>query len=121
MFAIVGIVLLLVQGVLRPQELAVELQSLPLLGLGCALALFGFTIDYKLRRTQLYAAPQLGWALALVAWCAATQPHAGELLLPFATYLFLSQGVQSFRGVAAVAAVLLALALALCAASLLSL
>ena len=59
MFAIPGIVLLLVQGYLRPQEFFVQLQSVPFLYLFFALALFGLAVDLKLRHTQLIASPLL--------------------------------------------------------------
>ena len=68
MFAIPGIVLLLVQGYLRPQEFFVALQSVPFLYLFFALALFGLAVDLKLRHSQLVASPLLGWVLAFVLW-----------------------------------------------------
>lgn len=120
MFATVGIALLLVVRGLRPQEVVVALQPLPLVPLVFALALFGLVVDLKLRKAQLIAAPQLGWAIAfvacaLVALAVARPPgariEAAELVAGFATFFLLAQGVQRFRALALVAAILLALAL----------
>ncbi len=124
MFAIPGIVLLLVQGYLRPQEFFVALQSVPFLYLFFALALFGLAVDLKLRHTQLVASPLLPWAMAFIGWCLVTiairlpsgvQPAATELAIPFTYFFLLSQGVQSFRALATVAATLLVIGLCLAA------
>ncbi len=122
MFAIPGMVLLLVLDYLRPQEYFVALQSVPLLYLFFALALFGLAVDLKLRITQLVASPQLGLAVAFIIWALATvtmrlpsqaQPSATELAIPFTFFFLLSQGVQSFRAFSVVAATVLAIVLAL--------
>jgi hypothetical protein len=110
MFAIAGIVLLLVHGSLRPDQHFLQLQSLPLLALLIALALFGLAIDLKLRRSQLAATPQLGFALALAAWILVGVP-VREAALSFALFFTIAQGVQSFRALATVSATILALAL----------
>ena len=124
MFAIPGIVLLLIQGYLRPQEFFVQLQSVPFLYLFFALALFGLAVDLKLRHTQLVASPLLPWALAFVGWALVTigmrlpsnlQPAATELAIPLTYFFLLSQGVQSFRALATVAATLLLIGLCLAA------
>jgi hypothetical protein len=105
MFAIAGIVLLLIQAAARPGELAVASLPVPLVGLSIALGLFGLAIDYKLRKSQLIVAPQLAWALALAAWTLATTPR--ELALGFALFLLLAHGVQRFRMLGVVAATIL--------------
>lgn len=124
MFAIPGIVLLLVQGYLRPQEFFVALQSVPFLYLFFALALFGLAVDLKLRHAQLVASPLLGWALAFVLWAlftlairlpSALQTAATELAIPFTFFFLLSQGVQRFRALAVVAATLVVIGLCLAA------
>lgn len=124
MFAIPGIVLLLVQGYLRPQEFFVALQSIPFLYLFFALALFGLAVDLKLRHTQLIASPLLGWALAFVLWALFTvgirlpsgiQPAATDLAIPLTYFFLLSQGVQSFRALGTVAATLVLIGLCLSA------
>ena len=124
MFAIPGMLLLLIQGYLRPQEFVVELQSIPFLYLFFGLALFGLAVDVKLRRSQLIAAPQLGWALAFVAWAlvtvtirlpSSTQQAATELAVPFTFFFLLAQGVQSFRALSMIAGTLLVIVLCLAA------
>ena len=124
MFAIPGIVLLLVQGYLRPQEFFVALQSVPFLYLFFALALFGLAVDLRLRHAQLVASPLLGWVLAFLLWALFTlgirlpsglQPAVTELAIPLTFFFLLSQGVQSFRALAAVGATLLVIGLCLSA------
>ncbi|MCU1279253.1 MAG: hypothetical protein JWM53_2799 [bacterium] len=116
MFAIAGIVFLLVQAYLRPQELLVPLQPLPLTALFFALTLFGLALDLKLRRSQLAAAPQLVWALALAGWLC-LQPEARRPLVSFALFFTIAHGVQSFRALATVAVALLGIALAVAVAA----
>jgi hypothetical protein len=124
MFAIPGIVLLLIQSYLRPQEFFVQLQSVPFLYLFFGLALFGLVIDLKLRKSQLVTAPQLGWALAFSGWALFTilvrlpstaQEVATELAIPFTFLFLLAQGVQSFRALAIIAGTLLVIVLCLAA------
>ena len=124
MFAIPGIVLLLLHSYLQPQTLIVELQALPLLPLFFALALFGLAVDLKLRQSQLVAAPQLGWASAFIGWTllsvglqarGGAQPAATGLAASFLTFFVIAQGVQSFRALSILAATLLSSALCLAA------
>jgi len=120
MFAIPGIVVLLVQAYLRPQEFFVQLQTVPLLYLFLALALFGLAVDLKLRHTQLVASPLLGWMLAFVGWSLFTlalrlpsglQPAAMDFMIPFTFFFLLSQGVQRFRAFAVICGTVLAIGL----------
>jgi hypothetical protein len=116
MFAIVSIVLLLLQACLRPEELFLSLQPLPLAAIFVALALFGLAIDVRIRRSPLAAAPQLIPALALAGWLW-FRPEARQPLLSFALLFTIAHGVQSFRALATVGATLLAIALALAVAA----
>ena len=120
MFAIPGIVVLLVQAYLRPQEFFVQLQSVPFLYLFLALALFGLAVDLKLRHTQLVASPLLGWMLAFVGWSLFTlalrlpsglQTAAMDFMIPFTFFFLLSQGVQRFRALAVICGTILAIGL----------
>jgi hypothetical protein len=120
MFAIPGIVLLLIQGYTRPQEFFPALQSVPFLYVFFALALFGMFIDLRLRKIQPIVAPQLPWAIAWFGWSLVTLalrqasevPHyLVEMGIPF-VYLFLvAHTVQSFAGFRRVAGTVLAICL----------
>ncbi len=120
MFAMVGIVLSLLQAYLRPPQPLPDLLPVPLAPLFVALGLFGLAVDLKLRKSQLVAAPQLGWALALVGWTIVGitlappgRGHAAatQLAFGFALFFLIAQGVQRFRALATVAATLLLLAI----------
>src|SRR6267142_1838105 len=98
MFAIPGILLLLGTVYGRPQELVETLSALPLFGLGLALALFGWLIDLRLRKSRPAFAPADG---AVVAYCvlllvgvALRRPEelhreAGGLWIPLGAYFVL--------------------------------
>ena len=120
MFAIPGIVALLVQAYLRPQEYFLQLQTVPLLYLFLGLALFGLAVDVKLRHTQLVASPLLGWVLAFIGWSLFTlalrlpsglQTAMTDFMIPFTFFLLLSQGVQRFRALAIIATTVLLIGL----------
>jgi O-Antigen ligase len=120
MFAIPGILLLLVFIYVRPLEFVPALRAVPLLYLFFALAIFGFAIDWRLRRTQPRATPQLPWVVAFVAWCLITLavrapgkiPRAAiEIGVPIVLYLVIAHGVQTFRMLEVVVGTLLALTL----------
>lgn len=120
MFAIPGIVLLLLQGYIRPQEFIPSLQQVPFLYIFFALALFGLAVDLRLRQARLIAAPQLGWVIGFFIWAlfsaahrlpSETQTYATDLVIPITFYFVISQGVQSFRAFSAVAAVVLVIVL----------
>jgi len=128
MFATIGIALLLVARALHPQALLVALAPLPIVPLLVALALFGLVVDLKLRRSQLVAAPQLAWALALAAAILVdllvrrppgARADAAELGVGFILFLLVGEGVQSFRALRQIAATLLLLALGAAAVALL--
>ncbi|HEY2743299.1 MAG TPA: hypothetical protein VGL86_01695, partial [Polyangia bacterium] len=53
---------------MRPPAPLVTLEPLPIVPFVVALALFGLVVDLKLRKSQLAAAPQLVWAVALAGW-----------------------------------------------------
>ena len=120
MFAIPGIVLLLIQGYTRPQEFFASLQSIPFLYLFFALALFGLFLDLRLRKTQPLTAPQLPWIIAWYAWCLLTLamrnsselPHfLLEMGIPFAYFFLVAHTVQSFAGFSRVVGTVLAICL----------
>ncbi|HZS40674.1 MAG TPA: O-antigen ligase family protein [Polyangia bacterium] len=124
MFAIPGIVALIVFIYIRPQEFILPLRVLPLLYLFFAAAIFGFGVDLKLRRIRPMLTPQLGWAGLFFAWCMLTLAvrapgkiprGALELGISIILYLLIGHGVQTFRAFQLVVGTLLAVTLFLSA------
>ena len=68
MFAIPGIIALVVFIYARPQEFYEQLQIVPLLYLFFALALYGVIVDVRVGNSRLFATPQLPWVLAFFAY-----------------------------------------------------
>lgn len=122
MFALPGLLLLLVVDWLRPQEHYPLLRGLPVLHGATALAVFGFVLDLKLGFSRLRSAPHLVMTLLFFAWCAVTVAvrapedlgqRVSSLIIPLAVYLLVAHALQSFRALETVAAAVLAIALAL--------
>ena len=120
MFAIPGIVLLVVQAYTRPQEFVEALRQLPFLYLFLGLALFGYAVDLRLRRTRPVAAPQLGWVLAFGVWALFSIGHrlpseistyAIDIAIPLTFFFLLAHAVQSFRGLSVLTGTVLVIAL----------
>jgi|GEM_PF-414588 hypothetical protein len=118
MFAIPGILGLIVFVHLYPQEYFTFLQRLPLLYLFLAAAVFGLVIDLKQRLVRPIAAPQLIWMGLYLVWCiAVTAAKAGHALIPvimemgilFSVYFVISHAVQSFRGLHIMSGLLVAI------------
>ena len=124
MFSIPGLVALLFIVFVRPQEVIVELQRIPIIEMSFGLALFGLVIDARLGHIRLRPGPQVPWAAAAFLWMMATVaitassrlvPAGMELVILLGIFVVIAQGVQSFRALSLIAGVLLALALALAA------
>ena len=122
MFAIPGILLLVAFVYLRPQEYFTALQSWPLLYLFFGLALFGLAVDWRQRYVRPATTPQLWWVLGFFAWCVGTlivkDPSALthfsiDLLISVSLYLLVAHGLQSFRALALVMGLLLAITVGL--------
>lgn len=106
MFAIPGIVALIIFVLARPQEPFPLLQAVPFLHLFTVLAVFGWVIDLRLRRLQPIAAPTLPWVAALFVWIIVGTVIVAPDQLParlvettslFALYATIAHGVQRFR------------------------
>ena len=122
MFAIPGIIGLLFFIYVRPQEAVESLQSVPFLHLFFGLACLGLAVDLRLRISKAVAVPHLPWALALYFWAVigAAIAAPGSLLdvmivfgMSVATFVLIAQGLQTFRSLELVAAVVLLMALIL--------
>lgn len=117
MFAVPGIACLVVFILARPQEFLPLLQRVPFLHLFTALAVLGWVIDIRLRRLQPIATPALPWAVGFLGWALvsmAIQVPEGllgkgvEMAILFALYATIAHGVQRFRTLQAVTAVVAA-------------
>jgi O-Antigen ligase len=122
MFALPGLLLLIFVDYVRPQEYLPILYEVPLLHIATGLAVLGFVLDLRLGLSRREAAPHLILALLLFAWCLVTllvrAPNqlgmrAQALLVPIAIYAAVAHGVQSFRMLQMLCALLLAICLGL--------
>ncbi len=116
MFAVPGILALLISIYVRPQEVWPPLRDVPVLYIFFALAIFGFALDLRLRRIRPMGTPMLPWALLFALWCLITvivkepgQAFNFGLTITISVILFLliGHGVQTFRAFGLIAAVVL--------------
>lgn len=123
MFAIPGIIALVVFIYARPQEFFEPLRVVPLLYLFFGLALFGVALDLRVGFSRLRASPQLPWVLLLFVWSLFTVlirapgtalHHGTSFSICIALFLLIAHGVQSFRALHLVAATVLAMVLFVC-------
>src|SRR5262245_40434510 len=123
MFAIPGIIALVVFIYARPQEFFERMQALPLLYLFFGLALYGAVIDVRAGNLRLRATPQLGWVVAFLVYASCTVlirapsdafGHILSLLVGVTLFVLVAHGVQSFRSLHVVAGTVLAMVLAVC-------
>jgi O-antigen ligase len=123
MFAIPGIIALVVFIYARPQEVFERLRVVPLLYIFCALAIFGIVLDLRLRNSRLRAAPQLPWVALFFVWSALTVliqapsaalEHIVSLSICITLFALVAHGVQSFRALHLVAASVLVMVLFVC-------
>jgi hypothetical protein len=123
MFAIPGIIALVIFIYARPQEFFERLRVVPLLYIFFGLALFGGWLDLRVGNSRLRAAPQLPWVLALFAWAAFTvllraPTEAVDRIIGMSVcvtlFFLIAHGVQSFRALHLVAAAVLSMVLFVC-------
>lgn len=124
MFALPGLVLLVLVDYVRPQEYFLALGAIPLLYVATGLAALGILLDLRLGISRLRAVPHLRLAILFVAWSvvslAVRAPgelleRAPSFLIPFLAYLLVAQAVQSFKALQTMALLLLAIGLGLAA------
>jgi O-antigen ligase len=119
-FALPGVLLLVVFLLARPLDLFPDLQGGPVLYVLAALALFGVYADVRLRLTELRVPRHFGWALAFTAWCVVSAAICApetlvktilSLTIAFLVYGVLATGIQTFKGLQVIAGGMLAVAL----------
>ncbi|MEM9693683.1 MAG: O-antigen ligase family protein [Myxococcota bacterium] len=117
MFALIGVLGLLVFVLARPTDLFPSLKSLPFLYGSFALAVLGLLVDLRLGFAKVRRSPVVVLALAYLGWCMVTvvlksawavSRSIVELGIIAAVFLVISQGVSSFRAYQTVVATLLA-------------
>jgi O-antigen ligase len=123
-FAIPGLVLLVVLDYFKPQEYVPFLAGLPLLYVFTALTLLGFLVDLRLGVSRLVPAPQLAVGLLFLAWSLLSNVPNGApellrksftVLVPFSLFFLIAHVVQTFRALQVLMAVVLAIGLGLAA------
>jgi hypothetical protein len=124
MFALPGLIALVLTDFLRPQEHYAVLRSFPLLYVLTAAAALGFVLDLRLGLSRLRASPHLVPAAMFFLWCFVTigvrvpdqlLSRSTALLVPLAIYLLVSHAIQTFRMLEVLAATLVAVSLVLAA------
>ena len=122
MFALPGLLALIFIEYLRPQEYVPALYAMPLLHTATGLAVLGLILDLRLGLARLRAAPHLVLTALFFLWCLVTvilnaradfPEAASALLVPFAIYLVVAHGIQTFRMLQVVTGLLLAIAITL--------
>lgn len=123
MLAIPGIIALVIFIYARPQEFVAPLRVVPLLYLFVAVAIFGIALDVRLGNTRLRATPQLPWILGFFTWATLTvlirapgaaREHVTSLAICITLYALIAHGLQGFRALHVICAVLLSMVLFVC-------
>lgn len=106
MYAVFGILGLMISIYMRPYEWNESLATLPFLQVCCALALIGLAIDFGTKRTRFIINPMTPFCLFLVFWCVVTLAMAAPSLLgtkllgifiSLLLFLLISHGVQTVK------------------------
>ena len=106
MFAMVGIIGLMISIYMRPYEWNSDLSNLPFLQVACALALVGLVIDIGTRRTRFISNPMTPFCVFLAFWCVITLGIAAPdlvatrwspIFISLLLFLLISHGVQTVK------------------------
>jgi hypothetical protein len=106
MYALVGIIGLMISIYMRPYEWNADLSSLPFLQVCCALALLGLMIDIGTRRTRFISNPMTPFCVFLAFWCIITLGIAAPelvaqrwspIFISLLLFLLISHGVQTVK------------------------
>ncbi len=106
MFALLGIIGLMISIYMRPYEWNADLATLPFLQVCCALAIVGLVIDFATRRTLLISNPMTPWCVFLVFWCIVTlglaapelvASKSSPIIISLTLFILISHGVQTVK------------------------
>jgi O-antigen ligase len=122
-FAVPGILALIVFIYLRPQEVFEAVRALPFLHVFLGLTVIGFIVDLATRKIRARPTPQLTWALLFLFWAIITivikvpgpraKEHVMLLIISFTLFAVIAHGIQSFRSFSLMCTVLVAVCLIL--------
>lgn len=122
MYALTGIVALLVFVYLRPHEFVPALENFPFLYLAVGGASLGFVIDVSMGRSRLETTPHTGWTFLFWTWAVVSSiamvPGAlaqsiVHVVVALAVFLVVAHGVQSIASFERVAGLILAMTVVL--------
>ncbi len=123
MFALPGILALIIFILGRPFDLVPSLRGLPLLYVFCGAALFGFLLDLRVGFLELRPDRQLLLVAAFIGWCiltvlvrvpGETVAASVELLVVATLYFLVAHGLQTFKSFQVVALTVLLCAVYIC-------
>lgn len=106
MYALVGIIGLMISIYMRPYEWNADLSSLPFLQVCCLLALAGLGIDIATRRTRFISNPMTPFCVFLAFWCIITLGIAAPdqlaskwspIFISLLLFVLISHGVQTVQ------------------------
>src|SRR5690349_14093136 len=106
MYALLGIIGLMISIYMRPYEWNADLAKLPFLQVCCGLAMTGLAIDVATRRTRWLSNPLLPLCTFLALWCIVTltivspslaASRASPILISLLLYVLISHGVQTVK------------------------
>jgi hypothetical protein len=106
MYALVGIIGLMISIYMRPYEWNADLSSLPFLQVCCLLALMGLAIDIATRRTRFISNPLTPFCVFLTFWCIITLGIAAPdqvaskwspIFISLLLFILISHGVQTVK------------------------
>ncbi len=106
MFALAGIIGLMVSIYMRPYEWNADLSTLPFLQVCCMLAVIGLAVDLATRRTRLIGNPMTPFCVFLACWCSFTlglaapelvASKSSPVFIALTLFILISHGVQTVK------------------------
>ena len=106
MWALAGIIGLMISIYMRPYEWNADLSKLPFLQVCCAMAVVGLAIDLGTRRSRLITNPMTPYCVFLVFWCIVTLAYnapalvmtkSSPIIISLTLFILISHGVQTLQ------------------------
>ncbi len=106
MWALLGIIGLMISIYMRPYEWNADLAKLPFLQVCCALAVIGLLIDLGTRRTRFIGNPMTPFCVFVAFWCIVTLGIAAPslvisksspIIISLTLFILISHGVQTLK------------------------
>jgi O-antigen ligase len=121
-FAIPGLLLLVLLDIFKPFQYVPIFASLPLLYVFTGLVLVGFLVDLRLGLSRIAPAPQLGLAIVFLVWAILTDVPQGvgtnwrqgfALVVPIILFALIAHVVQTVRALRAITVVMVVVGVSL--------